>query len=676
MWRIGNEIPQQTDASGYTTAQNLIKWVHADDTTRPITQALNSQALLGPLLDIVGYNYASGGTYDNDHANNPNWVIMGSETSSAVRSRGIYHLPTNTNILTSADMQCSNYDNSVVGWGHSAEDAWDFDKTRDFVVGQFIWTGFDYIGEPTPYGSPAKSSYFGIVDMCGFPKDIYYFYQSQWTSKPMVHLVPHWNWEAGTTIPVWAYSNCDSIKLIVNGKMISTQKNSSVKPYHIEWKIPYVAGRVNAYGYKNGGVVAADSIITAGGVSKIVLKTDRDTILADGNDLAFIETDIQDANGTLISDGANQVSYTVSGPGKIVGVDNGNPLSLESFKGSTRQAFSGKCLAIVQSTGSEGMIMVTATTPDILTDIALNKPSNADSEDIYTLKDIALGKTATADTNEYANPVASGNDGNTTTRWCATDGNTGHWWKVDLGAVSAIKGSEIRWEHTNAYQYKIETSTDNSVWRLAVNKTANTTSAQVMDDSFTANARYVRITINGGVGSSWASFYEFMLFDGTYSLASQKNVASNANDGNAGSYWSAADGNAGHSWGVNLGSTYNIKQSQIVWQNSGNAYQYKIESSTDSLSWNTVVNKTSNSSTLQIQADTFNVIAACYVKVTVTGGTSTSNKAAISEFRLFDGSATPVRQATVTINCVKPACISCLIDSIILKLWININSKG
>jgi beta-galactosidase len=675
MWSIGNEIPQQSDAKGYTIAQNLIKWVHADDTTRPITQALNSQALLGPLLDIVGYNYAWGGTYDNDHANNPKWVIMGSETSSAVRTRGVYHLPTTTNILTSADMQCSNYDNSVVSWGQSAEDAWDFDRTRAYVVGQFIWTGFDYIGEPTPYGWPAKSSYFGIVDMCGFPKDIYYFYQSQWTSKPMVHLLPHWNWEAGTTIPVWAYSNCDSIKLMVNGTTVSTKKNSTVEPYHIEWKIPFVAGRINAYGYKNGVVVATDSIVTAGDASKIALKADRDTIQADAYDLAFIETDIRDANGTLIPDGANQVNYTVSGPGKIVGVDNGNPLSLESFKASTRQAFSGKCLAIVQSTGTEGMITVTATTPDVLTNIALNKKSNADSEDIYALTNIALGKTATADTYQSSNPVASGNDGDSTSRWCATDENTGHWWMVDLGAVSTIKGSEIMWEHTNAYQYKIETSTDKSVWNLAVDKTANTTSAQTMDNSFTANARYVRITITGGLGGSWASFYEFRLFDGTYSIASQKNIASNANDGKTSSYWSAADGNAGHFWEVDLGSTYNIKQSQIVWQNSGNAYRYKIEASTDSLNWNTVVNKTTNTSTLQIQADTFSVTATRYVKVTVTGGTSTSNKAAISEFRLFDGSATPISQGTTIINCVKPASTSYLIDSVTIKPWININDN-
>ncbi|MDD4970333.1 MAG: glycoside hydrolase family 2 TIM barrel-domain containing protein [Paludibacter sp.] len=676
MWSIGNEIPQQGDTSGLRIAQNLIKWVRTDDATRPLTQALNSQWLLGPLLDIVGYNYASGGSYDTDHTKNPNWVIMGSETSSAVRTRGVYHLPTTQNILTATDMQCSNYDNSVVGWGHSAEDAWEFDRARPFVAGQFIWTGFDYIGEPTPYGWPAKSSYFGVVDMCGFPKDIYYFYQSQWTSKPMVHLLPHWNWESNSTIPVWAYSNCDSVSLFVNGTKISTQNKKNAKPYHVEWNIPFVAGKVIAYAYKNGLVVATDSITTAGNATKIELKTDRDIIQADSMDQAFIETNILDVNGTLIPDAGNQVSYSLSGPGKIVGLDNGNPLSIESFKGSTRQVYNGKGLAIVQSTGAEGTITVTATTPSVMTNLAWQKPSNADSEDIYMLTNVALGKTATADTYETNNPPASGNDGYMSSRWCASNGSAGHWWKVDLGTLKSIIGSEITWEHNNAYQYKIETSADNSVWNLALDKTSNTISSQIMSDNFTANCRYVRITVTGGVSNSWASFFEFKLFDGSYSISDQKKVARNGNDGNIGSYWSAADGNAGHSWGVNLGSTYNINKTQIAWLNSVNAYKYKIEASTDSIGWILAVDQTGNAKNLQNQTDSFNVVAARYVRVTITGGTSAVNKAGFYEFRVYDGSATTINQASVTINCIKALCVNCLIDSTTTKPWVNMNETG
>ncbi len=658
MWSIGNEIPQQGDASGVTVAKELINWVHTDDETRPITQALNTQYLLGPLLDIVGYNYASGGTYDNDHKNNPKWVIMGSETSSAVRTRGVYHLPTTQNILTAPDMQCSSYDNSVVSWGNSAEDSWEFDKARPFVVGQFIWTGFDYIGEPTPYGWPAKSSYFGIVDMAGFPKDIYYFYQSQWTSRPMVHLLPHWNWTLGDTIPVWVYSNCDSVSLYFNGVSLGSKKLQNQEPFHVAWNVAFSEGKIKALAFKNGIVVASDSITTAATASKIGLKVDRDTIQADGYDQAFVETDILDANGTMVPDASNLINYSISGPGKIVGVDNGNPISLESFKASARQAFNGKCLAIVQSTGTEGQIVLTATTAPVLKNVALNKPSHADSEDIYALLDIATGKPSTSDSQQGGNPISSGNDGNESTRWCANDGNTGHWWEVDLGANHNIKSTEILWEQNSDYKYEIETSKDNSTWKLAVDKTANSIYSQTMDDNFTDTARYVRITITGLNSGTWASFYEFRVFDGTVTTSSQKNIAPNGNDGNLSSFWRAADSSAGHFWTVDLDSSYNLIESQVVWINSGVAYQYKIETSPDSSTWLLAIDKTKNTSTLQTQTDSFKV-SARYVRITITGGVNNSNKAGFSEFRLFDGSYTTFDPASVTINCVKPICQAC-----------------
>ena len=652
MWSIGNEIPQQGDAKGYTIAKDLIKWVRADDTTRLISQALNYQALLGPLLDVVGYNYAGSASYENDHKKNPNWVIFGSETSSAVRTRGIYHLPTNLNLLTNPDMQCSSYDNSVVSWGHSAEDSWETDQTKSFVAGQFIWTGFDYIGEPTPYGWPAKSSYFGIIDMCGFPKDIFYFYKSQWTTEPMVHLLPHWNWAPGDTIPVWAYSNCDSVSLSVNGVSMGARKMNGFKPYHAEWIVPFTAGIVRAEAFRNGIVVAKDSIITAGADSKIGLKTDRHVIQADGRDQAFIETSILDANGTLSPNAENQINYSITGPGKIVGVDNGNPISLESFQGSTRKVFSGKCLAIVQSTGVKGQITVTASTAPILNNVALLKSSHADSEDIYALTNLAFKKPATADCQQPDNPIQSGNDGNNASRWCAIDDKVGHWWKVDLGANHDLTGTEILWEKDNPYQYKIETSKDNVTWKLAVDKTTNNSASQRMSDTFSDNARYIRITITGGLGGSWASFLEFKVVDGTYSLSTQKNVATKGNDGNVNSHWSAADGKAGHWWVVDLGKNISLTQSQIVWLNTGKAYKYKIETSTDNINWNLSVDKTQNVNILAIQTDDFKALAR-YVRITITGGTGTNNKVGFNEFRLFDGSTTTIRSASVIINCVK-----------------------
>ena len=189
------------------------------------------------------------------------------------------------------------------------------------MAGEFIWTGFDYIGEPWPYEWPAKSSYFGIIDTCGFPKDIYYFYQSKWTTEPMVHLLPHWNWSSGTKVAVWAYSNCDTVELFLNG--VSQGVKTVGDSLHLSWNVPWEPGTIRAKGIK-GDTVVYDQITTAGSPAKVKLKPDRTSIIADGKDLVFIETDITDANGVLVPNATNMVNFSVSGPGTIVGVDNGN----------------------------------------------------------------------------------------------------------------------------------------------------------------------------------------------------------------------------------------------------------------------------------------------------------------------------------------------------------------
>jgi beta-galactosidase len=357
IWSLGNEIFNATLA----TAKNLKNWVREIDNTRPVTCGSNDSyngltTDILNILDLVGYNY-NPGIYDARHRTYPNWKIFGSETSSAVRSRGIYKTPTNQNILTGGDNQCSSYDNSVVSWGNSAESSYTAVNNRKFIAGEFIWTGFDYIGEPTPYGWPAKSSYFGIIDTCGFPKDIYYFYQSKWTTKPMVHILPHWNWSNGTTVEVWAYSNCDTVELFLNGvsQGVKTVGNS----LHLTWNVPWASGTLRAKGAK-GGTVVYDEVATAGAAAKVRLKPDRSSISADGKDLVFIEADITDANGVIVPTAANPVNFSVSGPGTIVGVDNGNAPSTESYKGNSRKAFSGKCLVIVQAAQNSGSIVVTA----------------------------------------------------------------------------------------------------------------------------------------------------------------------------------------------------------------------------------------------------------------------------------------------------------------------------
>jgi beta-galactosidase len=367
LWSIGNEI---ADSGNHAVAQSLIAAVKAEDSTRPIGQAfLQASPDTGTanMEDVVGLNYAPY-TYDTWHGSQPSWKLFASESSSAVRSRGVYKLPANQNILTSSDNQCSSYDNSVVAWGTSAEGSWQSINSRAFMAGEFIWTGFDYIGEPTPYGWPSKSSYFGAIDTAGFPKDIFYFYQSRWnySGPTMVHIAPmDWtSWTAGQSVPIYVYSNADSVELFLNGASLGSQNvvavASQAKSGHLQWSVPFSPGTLEAKATKNGTVVTTDTVQTAGAPAAVLLKVDRASITADGLDLAYVEADIVDSKGVLVPQASNEVSFTITGPGKIVGVDNGNPISHEAYQGTTRAAFSGKALAIIQSTTTPGMLTVEA----------------------------------------------------------------------------------------------------------------------------------------------------------------------------------------------------------------------------------------------------------------------------------------------------------------------------
>jgi beta-galactosidase len=356
LWSIGNEIPSATT----TTATNLRNWVRAIDSSRPVTwNTMDVGGSVQGVLDLQEFSYNSY-QYDSVHSAHSDWKIFNSESSSAVRSRGIYKTPTSTNILSGSDNQCSSYDNSVVSWGASAENAYKDDMNRNWILGQFIWTGFDYIGEPTPYSWPAKSSYFGIFDTAGIPKDIAYFYQSHWTTAPMVHVLPHWNYSSGTTVPVWVYTNCDSVELFLNN-VSQGSKGMTSSTMHLEWSVSWSSGTLRADCKRNGSVVASDTVKTAGSAAQLKLTPDRTTITADGRDLVYVTAEVQDSSGVVVPTASNGVTFAVSGPGKIVGVDNGNAIDTTSYKSLSRNAFSGKLMAIVQSTGTAGQITVTAT---------------------------------------------------------------------------------------------------------------------------------------------------------------------------------------------------------------------------------------------------------------------------------------------------------------------------
>ena len=363
IWSIGNEIQ---DSNNSSVAQSLISAVKAKDSTRAIGQAFvnaSPGAAVAPMEDVVGLNYAPY-VYDSLHSSNPSWKFFASESSSAVRSRGVYKTPVTSNILTSSDNQCSSYDNSVVSWGTSAEGSWSSVNTRAFIAGEFIWTGFDYIGEPTPYGWPSKSSYFGAIDTAGFPKDAFYFYQSKWNAAgpTMVHVVPvDWtSWTVGQAVTVFVYTNADSVELFLNGTSLGS-KTINATTAHLLWTVNFATGTLQAKATKGGTVVATDTVQTAGAAARLALSPDRSSIKADGRDLAYVEVDVVDGQGVVAPKANNTIAVTVSGPGTLVGLDAGDSTNHDSYKGTSHAAFSGKLMAIIQSTTTAGTVTVNAT---------------------------------------------------------------------------------------------------------------------------------------------------------------------------------------------------------------------------------------------------------------------------------------------------------------------------
>lgn len=410
MWSIGNEVLEQwSDATADTLsleeANLILNFGHgadklakdgdemsvnsmltaklADivkqlDPTRPVTAGMNepnpgNHLIKSGALDVIGLNYHDE-WYDDAEKNYPGKPLLGSETVSALMTRGYYKNPSDSIIIApkrwdipyeNPSFACSAYDNEHVPWGTTHENSLRRMKD-DRVMGQFIWTGFDYIGEPTPYGWPARSSYFGIVDLAGFPKDVYYMYQSEWRpDKTVLHLFPHWNWTPGQTVDLLAYyNNADEVELFVNGKSQGVRSKGDGE-YHVMWRVPFEPGTVKAVSRKAGKTVAEQVINTAGEPAQIRLTPDRATIAADGNDLSFVTVEILDSDGNLCPTAVNEVTFTVEGAGQNEGVDNGNPISLERFKADSRKAMAGKALLIVRNNGKKGDINVKAVSPGL-----------------------------------------------------------------------------------------------------------------------------------------------------------------------------------------------------------------------------------------------------------------------------------------------------------------------
>ena len=356
LWSIGNEENQlQNDDAeqGAKIAATMVRRVHELDPTRVVSAAVNGPNEKGVSLafDVIGFNYNLAYP-DAYHTGHPGKPVYGSETSSAISTRGVYSTDPLRNTV-------NDYD-GVVPWGETAEDWWKFYGTRDWASGGFAWTGFDYRGEPTPYGWPSINSQFGIVDMCGYPKDTFYYYKAWWRSEPSLHLFPHWNWEGreGEAIKIWTYSNLEEVELLLDGVSLGSQKVPHFG--HNEWTAKYQPGIIEARGSKGGKVVLAEKRETTGAPASIRMTADRMEIDANGEDIAVLRVEALDKEGRPVPTAMNLIGFKVSGEGSLIGVGNGDPNCQQSDKEPKRSLFNGLAQVIVQASRDPGEIRVEA----------------------------------------------------------------------------------------------------------------------------------------------------------------------------------------------------------------------------------------------------------------------------------------------------------------------------
>lgn len=405
MWSIGNEVLEQWIHMDVDTldlqqanilfnfAKDMNKDKHSDDLhtnalltikladmvkkldpTRPVTSGNNEPRPYNNLfksgaMDILGFNY-SDELWSKLPEMYPNQKYIITESTSSLMTRGHYEMPSDHIFIRperwdlpyeNPGNQCSAYDNSRAPWGTTHERTWQLIKKYDFLSGLYIWTGFDYLGEPTPYWWPSRSSYFGIVDLAGFPKDVYYMYQSEWSDKTVLHLFPHWNWTPGQMVDVWAYYNqADEVELFLNGESLG-KRSKEGDEMKVWWHVPYQAGTLKAISRKNGKEVLTREIKTAGSAVELRLTADRSSLNADGTDLSFITVEALDADGYPVPIADNMINFSIEGCGFIAGTDNGDPTNHHSLKKPSRSLFNGKALVVVQSNGEKGDIELTAT---------------------------------------------------------------------------------------------------------------------------------------------------------------------------------------------------------------------------------------------------------------------------------------------------------------------------
>ena len=357
-WSLANEEgnEQGTDRGAHMAAV-MKRTVRQLDPTRPVTAAMDGDWGKGfsNVMDVQGFNYHLGAPMDDFRRRFPTMPAMGTEVASTVSTRGIY-------ANDAARGYVSAYDRNFPPWASTAEAWWSAYVARPWASGGFVWTGFDYRGEPTPYAWPCISSHFGIMDTCGFPKDNYYYYQAQWGAEPVLHLFPHWNWAGreGQPIEMWCHTNLERVELLLNGKPVPDSAQRVPPNGHAAWQVPYAPGVLEARGYRDGRVVRTARRETAGAPAAVALEADRVRLTADGMDVSVIAARIVDAQGRTVPTAADRVTFGVNGPAAVIGVGNGDPSSHESDKDTVRSAFNGLCCAIVQAGTERGTATVTA----------------------------------------------------------------------------------------------------------------------------------------------------------------------------------------------------------------------------------------------------------------------------------------------------------------------------
>ena len=388
MWSIGNEVMEQwtnDDSTAAPIARELAGIVHGLDPTRPVTQAANNGSPQNPVfhagaLDLLGHNYHHE-VWADFPAQYPGQKFIITEAMSALNSRGVYEQPSdsiasyetpynkNHGPQPNKDYRLSSYDNRKAFWGSTHEESLRLFERYPFLSGMFIWQGIDYLGEPTPYEWPARSSYFGVVDLAGFPKDPFYLYQSVWTERPMLHLLPHWNWKPADTVDVWAYTNADEVELFLNGVSLGVKRKPETVS-HLLWRVTYAPGTLRAVARKAGQVTATAEVKTAGAPARVALSADRARIHADGEDLSFVTVTVQDKTGVSVPNAEPLVRFRLTGAGagegegeggaRIAGVDNGDQISHTSFQAHEVRLFNGEALVIIRAGKGAGTATLTA----------------------------------------------------------------------------------------------------------------------------------------------------------------------------------------------------------------------------------------------------------------------------------------------------------------------------